>query len=211
MGSGFFVTVEGLDGSGKSTQVSLLSEALRADGQLVTVVRDPGTTELGERVRRLLLNPGIGAPVNRWAETCLFLAARAQLFHQVIQPALELGHTVLSDRYLDSTLAYQGARGISWEPLLELHRLCGLDRFPDLTLYLDIPVDRAQRRRSATIPDRLEAEAVPYHETVRSGYLELARRFPARVTVVPAEGRAEELAGEIRALVWERMAEGRAI
>jgi len=209
--SGFFVSVEGLDGSGKTTQVELLAEAMRRDGRTVKVVHDPGSTALGERVREILLDPGTGRPIAHWAETCLFLAARIQLATEVILPALEAGQMVLSDRYLDSTLAYQGARGIPWGQLLELHRLCGLGRLPDLTIYLDIPADRAHERRMSTTPDRLEAEAIPYHESVRSGYLELARRFPERVTLIPADRPAEELAREFRDLVRERLAVGRAI
>lgn len=210
--SGFFVSVEGLDGCGKTTQVGLLAQSLAAAGKNVAVVRDPGSTALGERVRDLLLEPTTAPPISHWAETALFLASRVQLAEEVIRPALAQGGVVVSDRYLDSTLVYQGARGIPWEEILELHRLCGLTRLPDLTLVLDLPVELARARREAGgTPDRMEQEGSTYHEKVRAGYLKLAERFPERVLLVNAQLPVAELARECGELARERLNLERAI
>ena len=209
--SGFFVSVEGLDGSGKTTQVGLLAQTLATTGRRVTVVRDPGSTALGERVRDLLLEPRAGAPVSHWAETALFLASRLQLAEEVIRPALTHGDVVVSDRYLDSTLAYQGARGISRSEILELHRLFGLTRLPDLTVILDLPVVLAQtRRESGTAPDRMEQESTSYHVRVQGGYLDLAGQFPDRIVVLDADRPADEIARQCGSLVKDRLNVGRA-
>lgn len=209
---GFFISVEGVDGSGKTTQAGLLAERLRRQGELVTLVRDPGTTRLGERVRAELLSHSEGAPPDPFAEVALFLAARIQLLHEVIEPALVEGAVVVSDRYLDSTLVYQGAgRGLDQTVLLELHRLVGADRMPDLTLVLDLPVVSAQSRSGPSLPrDRMEAEPTAYHESVRQGYLALAREFPKRIVVLPADLPLEELAGSCWSVTRERLAAGRA-
>jgi dTMP kinase len=208
---GFFISVEGLDGSGKTTQVGLLAEAMSRLGRRVTVVRDPGSTALGERIRELLLEPSAGSPMAPWAETALFLASRLQLAAEVIQPALAGGEVVVSDRYLDSTLAYQGARGLAADDIVTLHRVCGLERLPDLTLILDLPVELAVTRRRNGTPDRMELEATSYHERVRSGYLGLARNFPDRLVILDATRPADELAKLCRELAVERLTVGREI
>ncbi len=192
-GPGLFVSVEGIDGSGKSTQAARLAERLRAAGEPVRLVRDPGTTRLGERVRQLLLEPSGAGPEHPWAEVALFLAARVQLLGELVLPALERGETVVADRYIDSTLAYQGGgRGLDRGELLELHRLARADRLPDLTLLLDLSVEAARRRFAEHLPlDRMEAEPTPYHERVRRGYLELARAFPERIVVLAADAAPE--------------------
>lgn len=203
---GFFLSVEGMDGCGKTTQVGRLSEALSAGGRRVLVVRDPGTTALGERLRQLLLEPVSDWAVEPWAEAALFLAARIQLTGEAILPALNSGVTVVADRYLDSSLVYQGARGVPTDRLLEVHHLCGLDLLPDLTLLLDLEVERARgRRQKGDSVDRLEAEPTPYHERVRAGYLELARRFPERIKVVGADRDPDEVARDCLAAVRSRM------
>lgn len=207
-GRGLLITVEGIDGSGKSTQTRLLGERLRAAGEKVRLVRDPGTTALGERVREILLQRPGGEPLTPFAELALFLAARAQLLQQVIDPALAEGEVVLSDRFLDSTLAYQGeGRGLDQEALLQVHRLLRCDRLPDLTLLLDLPVEVARARfPAASSRDRMEAEPTPYHERVRRGYLGLARRFPERLVVLRADLPASEVAESAWAAVRERLA-----
>ncbi|MGH7611028.1 MAG: dTMP kinase [Candidatus Dormibacteria bacterium] len=204
---GFFVSVEGVDGSGKSTQAHRLAQALAGQGLAVTVVRDPGTTPLGERVRELLLEPQPGYRPEAWAEVALFLAARVQLLREVVEPALAEGSVVVADRYLDSTLVYQGSgRGLDQERLLELHRLLGADREPDLTLVLDLDVRAARRRIGGALPlDRMELEPTAYHERVRRGYLELAERFPRRVVVLDAGQPAGDLARACRRVVGERL------
>ncbi|MGH7610325.1 MAG: dTMP kinase [Candidatus Dormibacteria bacterium] len=204
---GFFVSVEGVDGSGKSTQARRLAQALGRQRLPVTLVRDPGTTPLGERVRELLLVREPGSEPDAWAEVALFLAARVQLLREVVEPALAEGSVVVADRYLDSTLVYQGSgRGLDQELLLELHRLLGADRMPDLTLVLDLDVRAARRRRPGLLPlDRMEAEPTAYHERVRQGYLGLAARFPERVAVLDGGLAADDLARACRRLVGERL------
>jgi dTMP kinase len=211
-GPGFFISVEGVDGSGKTTQAGRLAERLRHHGELVTLVRDPGTSRLGEQVRALLLEDSVGAPPAPFAEVALFLAARVQLLREVIDPALAEGAVVVSDRYLDSTLVYQGAgRGLDQRVLLDLHRLSGADRLPDLTLILDLAVGSAQSRSDPTLPlDRMEAEPTAYHDRVRQGYLALARKFPERIVVLPADLPLEELAESCWGVTRERLAARRA-
>lgn len=210
-GPGFFVSLEGVDGSGKSTQASLLAARLREEGEEVTVVRDPGTTVLGERVRKLLLEKVVTAP-DPFAEVALFLAARRQLLREVIEPSLAAGVLVISDRYLDSTLVYQGAgRGLDVDTLLELHRLIGAGRLPDLTLILDLDIAAARRRSDPALAlDRVESEPTAYHERVRQGYLALAPRFPERVVVLSADVRSAALADLCWRISRERLAGRRA-
>jgi dTMP kinase len=188
-----FVTFEGADGSGKSTQAELLRDALTADGRDVVLTREPGGTELGERVRELVLEgPAMGA----WAEAALFAASRAQHVEEVIRPALARGHVVLCDRYLDSSLAYQGiARGLGVDEVLDLNLRVTGGLLPDVTflLLLDPQVAAARRRE----PDRLEREGQALQEKVDAAYRELAERFPERIVAVDADRPAETIRDEI--------------
>lgn len=189
---GVFVTFEGIEGSGKSTQVELLARHLAERGTAVATTREPGGTPLGERVRAILLDPA-SDPVPL-SELFLLEAARAQLVARVIEPALAAGTTVLSDRFADSSTAYQGAaRGLGGEVVATLNAAaCGATR-PDRTVLLDLDVDtalaRARSRPSTTAANRrFEDEALAFHRSVAAGYREAARREPGRFRVVDAAG-----------------------
>jgi dTMP kinase len=190
-----FVTFEGVDGSGKSTQARLLAAGLRAEGREVVETREPGGTRLGERIRELLLHGGHVAP---WAEAALFAAARAQLVDEVVRPALEGGADVVCDRYLDSSLAYQGiARGLGLESVLELNLVVTGGLLPDRTFLITVPQEAAAARRSSEA-DRIENEGEAFAAEVAGAYDELARRFAPRVVVVDGLAKPEDIAKEIR-------------
>lgn len=190
-----FITLEGVDGSGKTTQAALLVEALRAEGREVVATREPGGTELGERIRELLL---AGGPVAPWAEAALFAAARAQLVDEVIRPALGRGADVVSDRYIDSSLAYQGlARGLGVEPVLELNLLATGGLLPDRTFLLLMTPEEATERRGDE-PDRIEREGDDFVAAVDSAYRELAGTIGERLVSVDAAQPVDEIAKTIR-------------
>jgi dTMP kinase len=196
-----FVTFEGVDGSGKSTQAELLRDALVAEGREAILTREPGGTELGERARDLVLN---GPTMTPWAEAALFAAARAELVARIILPALGRGADVISDRYVDSSLAYQGiARGIGIEHVLELnlHVVQGL--MPDLTVLLLLDPDEAARRSGAT--DRLEREGEEFRARVDEAYRELAVLFPERIVALDGSLPAAELSGLVREALRSRI------
>ena len=189
-----FVTFEGLDGSGKSTQAELLRARLEADGVDVVSTREPGGTELGERLRDLVLH---GGHVGPWAEALIYVAARAQLVDEVIRPALDRGASVICDRYLDSSVAYQGvARGLGLDRMLDLNLAAIGGLVPDRTYLLELePAQVATRIRRHH--DRLEREGDDFRERAAAGYRELAQRFPERIVVLDASRPVEELAEEV--------------
>jgi dTMP kinase len=190
-----FVTFEGVDGSGKSTQARLLAERLRSEGREVVLTREPGGTTTGERIREILLHGEALAP---WAEAALFAAARAELLEEVVKPALDRGADVVSDRYLDSSLAYQGiARGLGVEPVLELNRLATSGLLPDRTFVILLPPAEAAARRSGEL-DRIEREGAAFAEEVDRAYREIADASPDRVRVVDGTLNPEDIAEIVR-------------
>jgi dTMP kinase len=199
-----FITFEGPEGSGKSTQIRLLAAALERQGVRVLVTREPGGTEIGNAVRAILLNRK-HTEMSIRAETLLFNAARAQIVDQVIRPALADGRLVLCDRYADSTLAYQGyGHGQPLEPLRRLVEYATGGLVPDLTIYLDIDVREGLRRKQAGAAEewnRIEEKTLAYHQVVRQGYLALAAQEPHRWLVVDAAQPIDAVQAAIRARV----------
>ena len=195
-----FVSFEGADGSGKSTQAMLLRETLAAEGREVVLTREPGGTELGERARELVLNgPHMGA----WAEATLYAASRAEQAEEVIRPALDRGAIVLCDRYIDSTLAYQGVgRGLGVEAVLEVNLAVTGGLLPDVTFLLLVDPDVAAARYDKS--DRLEREGAALQAKVDAAYRELAERFRERIVTVNADRPPEEIGNEIREQLRQR-------
>ncbi|HYM64253.1 MAG TPA: dTMP kinase [Gaiellaceae bacterium] len=190
-----FISFEGVDGSGKTTQVALLAAALRGEGRDVVATREPGGTAAGELIRELLLEGGEIAP---WTEAALFAAARAQLVDEVIRPALARGADVICDRYIDSSLAYQGlARGLGVERVLELNLLATAGLLPDRTFFLAIPPEDTAGRRDAQ-PDRIEREGGEFAAIVDQGYRELAAIFAQRLVTIDATMPASDISREVR-------------
>jgi dTMP kinase len=197
-----FITFEGLDGSGKTTQVELLKRALEADGHEVVATREPGGTELGEAVREVVLHRH--EEIVPWAEAALFAAARAQLVERVIAPALARGATVLCDRYIDSSLAYQGAGyGNDMTELRTLQDFATAGLRPDLTLLLDVPVEVGlERTRRRAEWNRFEdTEEVAFFEAVREAYLRFAGDEPDRFRIVDGSASVDEADAAIRSAV----------
>jgi dTMP kinase len=195
-----FISFEGLDGCGKTTQVRMLRQSLEAAGREVTSVREPGGTEVGERIRGLLLDPA--TVVGPWAEALLYAAARAQLVETVIRPALERGGVVVADRFLDSSLAYQGcARGLGIDEVLSVNLNATGGLLPDRTILLELDPGAAADRRRGGTPDRIESEKAEFHDRVARGFEAAAERFPERVVRVDAGGTPDEVAARVRAEV----------
>lgn len=206
---GVLITVEGIEGSGKTTQCRRLAEWLRGRGYRVTETSEPDGTVLGEVVRAFFEKEKT-APTPL-AEVFLFLAARQQHVAEVIRPALERGDVVISDRYADATLAYQGSgRGVDRRLIRELNALATGGLQPDLTLLLDLPAEVAIKRLAGRVLDAFERMDLAFHHRVRQGYLELAREEPERVKLLRADQPMEALHGEVRMMV-EKLLERREV
>ena len=195
---GRFITFEGTDGSGKTTQMRLLAERLAASGREVVETQEPGGTEIGMQIRRILLDPGNNrlCPI---AEMLLYFAARAQNFDERILPAWDRGSLVLSDRFTDSTLAYQGGgRGLGPATILQLHDIACHGLQPDLTLYIDIDAETSlDRVRADRKLDRIETETSEFHSRVREAYLKLAAANPRRIRIVDGRGSVSEVSSRV--------------
>ena len=204
-----FITFEGPEGSGKTTQIRLLAEYLRARGHHVVTAREPGGTPIGDQIRACLHDTANTA-MSATAEVLLYSASRAQLVAEVIRPALAAGRIVLCDRYADSTMAYQGyGRGLDRAMLAALTTIATGGLTPDLTLLLDMDVDRglSRRRDEGEEMNRLDLEAVEFHCRVRAGYLALAAAEPARWARIDADAAVADVQAAIRQIVAARLAD----
>ncbi len=200
-----FITLEGIEGSGKTTQIDRLAEFLADNGKECVTTRQPGGTVIGETIRSILLNPS-NHSLQPMAELLLYLADRAQHINEIIRPALAAGKSVICDRYFDATVVYQGfARGLSVELLLELHKILFDNLKPDVTLLLDLSPQLGLKRAWQQLnsgqrvghESRFENEALVFHEKVRAGYLELARLEPQRFHVIDAARSPDEVFAQI--------------
>ena len=211
MTSGRFITFEGMDGCGKTTQLRILANTLRESGRPVVETVEPGGTEIGQQIRRILLDPANSA-IHPRTELLLYFGSRAQNVEQVIRPALAAGRTVLCDRFTDSTLVYQGCgRGLDSSVVLDLDRIACQGLKPDVTVLIDIDLEtslaRARRRnqRTDSSESRIDEECHAFHERVRRGYLALAEREPERFKVIDGRAPVAEVANAIREAVTARV------
>lgn len=195
-----FLSLDGVDGTGKTTQIALLCDWLRATGHDVITCRDPGSTPLGEAIRRILLNEH-DMPIYRRSEMLLYMAARAQLVDEVIRPALAAGKTVVSDRYLLANVVYQGhAGGLDPEAIRQVGAIATGGCHPDLTVVLDMPPEAAASR-IVRARDRMEKQGEAFERAVRTGFLAEAEREPERIVVIDANRPIEAVHADIRLAV----------
>ena len=211
MSRGWFITFEGGEGTGKSTQIERLADVLQSAGREVVVTREPGGTPIAEAVRAILLDPQFEP--DGVVEAFLYQAARRDHVERVVRPAVERGAVVLSDRFADSSLVYQGvARGVGWDEVEHLNSLATDGLEPDLTVVFDLDprvgLDRAHGRNleGNGCESRLDEEPLAFHEQVRAGFLELARRYPERVTVIDAGGGPDDVFRRLLAVLPEGVA-----
>jgi dTMP kinase len=204
MSPGFFLSLDGIDGAGKSTHCALLAQWLASRGLDVVACRDPGGTDVGERLRAILLDPSTGT-IDRRTEMLLYMASRAQLTAEVIRPALEAGKIVLSDRFLLANVVYQGyGGGLDVDALWEVGRVATGGLLPHLTVVLDIDLHAARRRKTA-LPDRMEGNSDAFFQRVRDGFLHEARKRAGAIEVVDAAGTVEQIQQRIRDCVHPRL------
>ena len=202
-----FITLEGPEGSGKTTQAHLLAEYLKDKEVDLILSREPGGTSIGDKIRDILHDP-TNTEMFPWAEVLLYSASRAQLVAQIIRPALEAGKVVVCDRYADSTMAYQGyGRGLDLAALREITHLATGDLTPDLTLFIDIQPEQGLQRRLSGGDEwnRLDQETLEFHRRVRSGYLELISMAPERWVTVDGSPSIDEVHQAVRSVVDTRM------
>ncbi|MDO8886423.1 dTMP kinase [Candidatus Oleimmundimicrobium sp.] len=193
MHRGTFITLEGIEGCGKTTQMNLLADYLRSKKIDVLITREPGGTKIGDEIRKILLNPEAKGMDYR-AEVLLYIASRAQHVSEVIAPALEEGKFVLCDRYVDSTLAYQGfGRGLPLNKLIDINRWATQDINPHLTIFLYYPTEDGLKRATIKESDRMEQESIEFHRRVQDGFLKLAQLYSERYRIVDATGKKEEV------------------
>lgn len=206
---GIFITFEGPECAGKTTQIRLLQEYFSAQGRKTIVTREPGGTEVGEELRQIVKHHISDIPVTDEAEVLLFAASRAQHVSVLIKPALDRGCVVICDRFMDSTTAYQGyARGLNMEFIQQLNNFAVKDCIPDLTILLDLTAEESMERsrmREETLfeEDRIESEKIDFHRRVRDGFLKIAENEPGRLKIVPAVDTIENIHQKIINLLTE--------
>lgn len=200
---GRFITIEGTEGSGKTRQAKLLCAYLKGLGYRVIHTREPGDTNIGRAIRKILLNPE-NKSLTDMAELFLYLADRSQHTEEIIRPYLKKGYIVVCDRYIDATVAYQGyGRKLPLSLIHRLNRLATKGLKPDLTIILDVPLETGLRRAIKVgryAGDRIERETLAFHRRVRRGYMELASKEPKRIRVIKANGKIRDIQREIRRL-----------
>ena len=205
---GFFITLEGPEGSGKSTQAVRLAAALKQAGYSVVHTREPGGTPLAEIIRHVLLSASSHESVTAETEALLILAARSQHVAHIIMPALQRGQIIICDRFSDSTFAYQGyGRNVNMQWLRKANDVASGGLSPDLTLLFDLPasVGLARRRKARGKQNRLDRESERFHRKVRRGFLALSRQSPRRITVIDATQQPDDIAIATQALVFKRL------
>ncbi|RFC50083.1 MAG: dTMP kinase [Verrucomicrobia bacterium] len=207
--TGKFISFEGSEGSGKSTQVSRLAAHLQQTGREVISTREPGGTEIGEQIRNIIVHNSKGDEMCAETELLLFTAARAQVVREVIAPALVRGAVVLSDRFLDSSTVYQGiGRNLAADPVSRINHFAVGNVMPDLTIVIDVPTEVGLariRQRASDLPDRMERENIDFYKKIREGYLLLAAGMPDRVVVIDGTLSQDVIEKKIWALVKERL------
>lgn len=202
--AGRFIVFDGPDGTGKSTQVEALASWCRDKGLDVTLVREPGGTTLGERVRSILLDPATGA-IDSVTEVLLYMASRAQLLEEVVRPALAGGDTVIADRFVSATFAYQGtAGGVTIDVIRAVAEVAIGDTWPDLTILLDVDEDAAASRMGEE-RDRMEGKGAAYHRRVREGFLAQERQMPERCVVIDATSDSSTVFDAVLSILHERL------
>ena len=203
MSKGIFITMEGPDGSGKTTQIELLKKELEQSGYKVTITREPGGNRISEAIRGIILNKDYSemSPVT---ECLLYASARAQLIAEVVGPRLENGEAVISDRFVDSSLVYQGiARGLGIETVYEINKIAIAGYMPDATFLLDLTAEEGIRtKKDQKELDRMELAGLEFHKKVAEGYRTLAERFPERIQVIDATQSVETISGLIKERVY---------
>lgn len=198
MSKGLFISVEGTDGCGKSTQIPMISKYLENKGYVVNILREPGGTITGEKIREILLDP-VNTDIRDMTEILLYAAARAQIMQEKIKPYLLAGEIVICDRFVDSSLAYQGyGRKVDINVIIDINKIALDGVMPDITLFFDIPPDIAMKRRLSTgYTDRIENESIEFHRRVYEGYKALAYRFKDRIKTINAQKTVDEVFNEI--------------
>jgi dTMP kinase len=199
MGKGFFITVEGTDGSGKTTQIKMMEEYLKQKGYDVVITREPGGTNVSEKIREFILNPE-NTDISPITEMLLYASSRAQLVSQLIKPAIESDKAVICDRFVDSSFAYQGfGRGVDLKMIADVNRVAVDGVYPDITFFLDIDPEVAIKRRiESTGADRIEREKLDFHKKVYSGYKRISILYPERIKTIDANTSIEEVSAEIK-------------